>query len=967
MIAKVVSTGGGGGSGLAGYISERGRDESLEGPEPRPLFTSWRGEDRDEMSVAEANGHLAGDADRIPEKDELLHLIVSLTEKEFEALGDTNADRAERLKGAIRDGMRELEREVGVEDLRYAAGIHLNTENPHVHIAVQKEAPVPDSETTAAIERLPRSFFPDRPSVGRETSQAPAREVPGPGGKTLVTIFERAVEAREAPVRMVQFYAQGSRTLETRTLLSDGERQPTEAERRVGRWLILESTPAGDLSPHERRDRQALTAFVRTLDDKARSDGRARSAAFIERDRLRDLIRHERVTPLDANGAAREPYARRDAPTADVVPDQERHVPLGERDPGPLDVLGKEVSLRLTVEHLAWRLEVAERTRDSRRVQVSDPAHGGIERQLSAHDIRIRAESAARRATDAGEPATASDRTLLRERELQRALDPHQDTLEQIDKKHRGQLAHLAKELASARRAMGAVVPDAQRVRSALRAAGAEAKPILDSKEIDRLQGEAIDRGDAKALRYLERLRPDGSRTSEDIARLLGRSIVAQAEERLAEWRVHEFEGSRHLKQYEVDGNKYSLASVEKSRRVAERERAFYEARAEGLRARLDRAKTWTSHGVMTVWKRDDMEDRERAFRERATMLERETERFEILRVAVSDRIAEDRNGLGQKVAKTRDLSITLETIATAERSRLATQGRETPHPAFAGRELRRLEELASDLRDPRLLTVADEARARDPRTSDVERAARTQGRAIAATVELEIARRNESAHHDRVNHLPQLYRDSHGVDRVATISDVAPKGLWSHITKGALQGSEERKVRADVYGAEATARDRLRHETRDASRFAEAARNAADAASARLRSEGRDAPKPLFTHRETARIERFAESAPDPNVRAEFRALVVEALKEGRVREPRPDATMQDTQRLPHARSRGGTAEQPEPALAARDHPAERSGLARAQLERAISSERSPGDIPARTPSRAAATERTHDYGRGR
>jgi hypothetical protein len=884
MIAKVVSSGGGGGSGLAGYIAGRGRDERLEGPDPRPLFTNWLGEDRDGMSVGEANGHLAGDPDRIPDKDEVLHLIVSLTEKEFEALGDTNAERADRLKSAIRDGLSDLEREVGVKDLRYAAGIHLNTENPHVHIAVQKEAPERDSDRTIVVDRLPRSLFPERASAGLEAPRARVDERAPAEEKTLVAIFQRAVEAREAPVRMVQFQTQGSRGLEMRALLPEGEREPSEAERRVGRWLVLESTPDRDLSPHERRERQALTAFVRGLDRRARSGGEAQPLAYVERESLRELISRERVVALDANGAMREPYSGHEVHGVLAEPERGPGSEAGERGLTPLEVLGREVSLRLTVEHLSWRLEVAARTRDTRRVRVSDADHGGVERRMSARDITSRAEAAAWRTAAAEGPATAAERAPVHARELEIALSPHRDALDRIERKHIGHMAHLGKELAAAREALRAVAPEAHAIRAAFRAAGAEAKPAIELPEIRRLQDEAIDRSDVTALTYLERLRPEGARTPEESARLLARSFVAQTEKRLADKRAYDFEVRRHLRSYDVDGQKHSLASVEKQRRAAEREAAFFTARADAIRDRLEGTKTWTHHGVITAWKRDEMEQREGVLREKGTARANDGKRLEPVRVAVANRIAEERSALARDVDKASGMASALESIADAERERMRAEGRMPPEPLLTARELERLEEAAQKLRDPQLLYTVDDARARDSQVSAMDRAARAEGRALAAAVEHERTTGHERTHHANVKYVPQLYRDRHGDDRVAAIRDVEPKGWLNQATRGIFDERDVRQARADVYAAEASTRDRLERDSRDAARFAAAAREAARTASERATLHANDRVAPTFTPREATRIEAFAAGARDAEPSARYAALISDALGDGRV-----------------------------------------------------------------------------------
>lgn len=967
MIAKVVSGGGGAGaSGLAHYMDDRGRDETVDDMGGIGLFTRSGDKDLDALDPLEANAHLSRDPERPPAKDELIHLVVSLTDKEFEALGDTNAERREAFRDAIRDAMYDLEQELGVEDLRYVAAIHLDTDNPHCHIGIRTEAFDRDSGAVAHVD-IPKEMLPAPPEAQdrfqRHAISGNGREVAAPGAarpesderRTLIGVFESARRAHEAPVRLIQFITNPDGNVHARALVDGREREPTEAERLVGRWIVAATAPDAATSPSAEREAAALRLYVESRDAEAARAGKPPTAAYIEPGQLHDLVARDRVTPLDAHGGPREPYMPdREASSRENAAQPERAIQ------SPAETLGRELALRLTVEHLRWKLELAERISDTRRVSVADAAHGDRMREMSARDIEARAQAAARRETDAREPKTTAEREQTRAHETAAALEPHRPALEAIAQKQRGYVAHLSKELDATRERLRSVAPEAREARAALRSAGLHPKPALDSTEIGRFQEEAIARGDVKTFAYLEGLRGSGSRSPDDARRLTALATIARTETRVAERRLEEFERARHLRLFDVDGRKLSLASADRLQRAAEKEQRYYEARADSIAKNLDRAKDWTLRGVMMVTKREEMHKRELAFRAKAANLALAVDGYESSRGKVNERIGEERKQLGGLAERARQMSDALTTIDEAHRARTPAQGARPDEGRFTERELRRLEEHALTLRDPELLALVDRARSEDPKIKPEERAARAEGRALAAAAESGAAQEYARTRVERSPYTPVIYRDSQGVERTITPREVEPKGWWGRITGGRFDRAEDKERRGAVGEALFASADHLTRDTAELARFAAAARTAADLESSRLRAEGRESPRPVFSPREAARMEAYAEGTRDPGKRLEIHALVASAVEEGRVR------NLDDTrktlgaapERVHGARDRAATSGdriEPAPARRGPEAPTPRRDdpLAR------------PPRPPA--PARAPDHERSHTSGRGR
>jgi len=181
VVFHVISTGGGAGaSRVTRYIAERDKDPEREGPGPRPLFS----DDREGMSYRAADRVL--DTDGHPQKDDLLHLTVSFEEADFEKLGADEKDRQVRLGEVVREGMKGMADELNVERLIWVAGIHRNTDNPHAHIVVHKQAIERATGKEKRIGRIPRQLLPHKEmQEGREVL------VPGPLGDRFLSALEK--------------------------------------------------------------------------------------------------------------------------------------------------------------------------------------------------------------------------------------------------------------------------------------------------------------------------------------------------------------------------------------------------------------------------------------------------------------------------------------------------------------------------------------------------------------------------------------------------------------------------------------------------------------------------------------------------------------------------------------------------------------------------------------------------------
>jgi hypothetical protein len=70
-------------------------------------------------------------AGALPEKEDVIHFVISPEKGQFEQLGETLEERLKAFKEVIRVAAQETANEAS-----WTASIHLNTEIPHAHLAI---------------------------------------------------------------------------------------------------------------------------------------------------------------------------------------------------------------------------------------------------------------------------------------------------------------------------------------------------------------------------------------------------------------------------------------------------------------------------------------------------------------------------------------------------------------------------------------------------------------------------------------------------------------------------------------------------------------------------------------------------------------------------------------------------------------------------------------------------------------
>jgi hypothetical protein len=186
-------------SSAARYVSTRDRDEEREGNQARTLFSA--GEDK--LTASQANRFL-GDGQE-PNANDVLHVVISLEkEEDFFRLGNDEGARKAGVRETTRSAMKDMGDLLNADELRWVAGIHRNTDNPHVHLLIHRDyvdREAKREKRLAALQRELRLSWSSAPDGERITNPGALSQA---FEKHLERNIERAREDRERADRKLR-------------------------------------------------------------------------------------------------------------------------------------------------------------------------------------------------------------------------------------------------------------------------------------------------------------------------------------------------------------------------------------------------------------------------------------------------------------------------------------------------------------------------------------------------------------------------------------------------------------------------------------------------------------------------------------------------------------------------------------------------------------------------------------------
>ena len=761
VVFRIISTGGVGAGRVTRYIAERDKDLEREGPGSRPLF----GENGEGMSYRAANRVLDPDGD--PQKDDLLHFSISFEEADFDKLGADEKERQARLREVIREGMKGMAEELNVEPLTWVAGIHRNTDNPHAHIVVHKEAVERGTGDVKRIGRIPKRVLPHREmQEGREVL------VPGRIGDR----FLAALEKQQA-------------------LYLNPEYAQTEA--RAVMDQLIERIQNGERAQRER-------------------SGNGRTGAQVSEGRSERSPRQPMTSSVERSDIARTWTEEAEEPNVY----SSLRLALGRR---------LELSTLLKFTH-AWYERAVEHG-DTYRFEVVDQSISE-ERKISDLDVHRRASARAQHFVDRPE----------RERAYEADLSGHQKTLDELREAREAKIDALDKDISALSGKLALVearlslVPDSQ---------AKDLKPLISRSTLSELQEQAVRLNLPETFQELEDLRNElarehkaAVRSDEEAPTLTAQFNVARADYLTRVKRLDNFEVSVHLVNYEVGGERWSLATLDKQIAQRQEDTRIIPERA----ARLDlRALARINYLPST--------------REKAA---RDVERLTYVRGEVVRQIEQRREELVIDRDLSRELVDVLENAYSKEERSRERNGQSMPGPIYRADQMRSLEASAETLRDPKLLNEVHEwEKAASKHDKQIDWAGRSVAREIMASVAAEETKQRLQQFLES-KRVASLHLGNY---RIGSLREVEARSLTDYLAR-LMETTAQREYRHTLNLAAKEHHGRLLAEFEKASEYHDAAREL---------SSGVINKNPKFTDKEKINLEIYGERQTDPGERERF------------------------------------------------------------------------------------------------
>jgi hypothetical protein len=499
--------------------------------------------------------------------------------------------------------------------------------------------------------------------------------------------------------------------------------------------------------------------------------------------------------------------------------------------------LGKhlEFSLRLAFAEV-WH-ERAVKHGDTFRFNVIDQTTNE-ERKISELDVHRRASARAQR-------TNAPDRAAI-EQAFEADLSQHRETLDQLLEAREAKIAALGKDVGSLRGTVGKV----EQVLMQRNDTPSEKRltPILSRQTLSELQETAVRLNLAERVDELEKLRVGLAReykapirTDDEASMLAAQVNVARADLMARNERLEKFEASVHLTPYEVHGERWSLAALDKQISRRQEDSKFAPERA----MRLD-LRSLTRFNYSTA-------EREKA----AT----EVEHLTFIRGEVARQISQRREPLMIDRDLARDMSELLEDAYDREQSLREREGKEMPEAKYQPYQVSALEASAETLRDSQLLREVDEW---EKTAFKNDRESSWEGRAVAREIMAEIGVQGTK---ERLQHFLESKRVASlnlGDHRTGTLREVEARTLTDYLAR-AIESRQERDHRHSISLAAREHHGRLVSDFEKAKDYYATARE--------LASEAHGS-EPQFTDKERINLEIYAERQNDEMTRQQYLEL---------------------------------------------------------------------------------------------
>ena len=264
------------------------------------------------------------------------------------------------------------------------------------------------------------------------------------------------------------------------------------------------------------------------------------------------------------------------------------------------------------------------------------------------------------------------------------------------------------------------------------------------------------------------------ARDSCSISRLKGSAIVAGSNVAVAEKQTVDFEKSRHFANFEINGEHWSLVSLDRQQRIKEREIDFNKRTVSAYRMRL----YGVIHNPIKLYNIRDYKERAAKAKVRIKQSREEIKQLQPIRERVTDFIEERPKVLRENVEQERQLSRTFNSALAVEVDLHINQSEGIPQTEFNATEVDQLEANATNLRDCKMLDAAQNYLAQhygDARDGLEKIAARAVSVEESAKASLRSAGERIRSFVENREFFPVLFKAVDGSEKTATLNELAP------------------------------------------------------------------------------------------------------------------------------------------------------------------------------------------------
>src|SRR5215213_7691306 len=866
---KPASTSGGA-SGVTRYIAESKRNAEKEGlaeKEPRPLFSATE----DRLTYLEANEILAQPSGALAEKEDVIHIVISPEKGQFEQLGETREERFEAFKEVIREAAQVIEKEVEFVELYWIAGIHLNTDIPHAHLAICRDGWDRNTERAKHIQHLPRTLLPH--NIQNEEKE-----------KTFIPgkIAQAVSDGIEKQRQLVLQKSIGKELIfrqEVSTQPTDRETpdradsiQPPQPHDLIPETEHLEVFPLEpaqlDLQNHEPTDNQVEAPKPERVD-------------VIE---IPDYdLSHELTPPpeppeqphssLDHSPSHTIAFHSDDQPETIVNLDDELSAHAEElvKPPGVSDhlwrdryFLGRSMVARGEIERLEADLKSTREHGDKRRFRVFDATHGHT-RPISAFDIQRRADAAAGAAVRNAMTADPDQRHQIRQARYEMEIERHEKGIHD----HRIIVAKtihkIVTNLDAAYRQHNELRPEVQRIQVNYKHKSQPLPvPLLRPTEVSKLQDQAVAARNHSRVHALETIREhlaaeraDHTRSDQEIARLDGQLLIARCEQAARNERALQFERNRHQTRWEIGDHKYSLTDLD--RRISEQENR---SRFFGSPLKMSTLHLRPSSRRQARLQVAELKD----VREQVVIL-----------------INERRQELNAAIKEAGRLTAILSEIHVKEQDRQLVRNGERQEKILTRSELNQLIDHSNVLADPAMLKQAfmlearfEERLAPSKQPTARERTARAAGREFLTEIALRQATERLEHFKQLKQFIPVAIKDREGNEQTAQLFDFRHHHhplVW--LAQRITESKDQRHLRRETNKAIETEQARLQEDLVKATECHQLTKSLADSHREELLIIKEPLPEAAFNPKQIVQLEIYATRHQDPLERLRVETIV--------------------------------------------------------------------------------------------